>query len=165
MLNYIAALYVVDWSQCNHINVILTSVFICVPANQLPLSHTLPTELSKGSRVFEGGRSFSHQSPSDWQFNLIHRFHLLCFTSSNTDNTHRCPLHIYVRVFVHVCVCEGTCVCVCFHFLVSLKLPLRGFVLLGANPLVNLLSAVSQTLRSGGKKGEWVWLTPIDIQP
>ncbi len=65
------------------------------------------------------------------------------------------PLHIYVRVFVcmcwYMCECVSVCVsvCVCVHPLISLKLPLRAFVLLRANPLVNLLSAMSQTVCSG----------------
>lgn len=44
VLHYIAALYAVNWSQCNHGNVILTSMFICVLANQLCLSHILPPQ-------------------------------------------------------------------------------------------------------------------------
>lgn len=135
------------WSQCNHGNVILTSVFICVLANQPPLSHTLPPQpliffikLSKGSDVSEGGRSFSHQSPSDWQFNLIHRFHLLHFTSNNTDNidthTHtQMPLHIYLCIFV--CTCVLLCCYMCT--LLSLLSCLSG-LLFSCGPILSSIS-------------------------
>lgn len=42
VLYYIAALYLVDWLQSNHGNVLLTFMLICVPANQLTLSHAVP---------------------------------------------------------------------------------------------------------------------------
>lgn len=100
--------------------------------------------------VCEGGRSFSHPSPSDWQFNLIHRFHLLCFTSNDPDNT-----QMFLPFHMHVCVgAFAKCVCVCVSpSLVSLKPHLWAFVLFWANPFVNLLSAMFQTGRSRELKG------------
>lgn len=65
----------------------------------ISLLHHLWTRCKK-LYVCEGGRSFSHPSPSDWQFNLIHRFHLLCFTSNNPDNT-----QMFLPFHIHVCVC------------------------------------------------------------
>lgn len=136
-------------SQRCHLNLCL---YMSSPISSL--SHTfslLNLHCALLSKLYasEGGRSFSHQSSSDWQFNLIHRFNLLCITSNNTDNAHKCPC---TYTFVSLCVyVSGTCVCL--HPLVSLKLPLRAFVLLHANPPVSLLSAMSRTVSSKELKG------------
>lgn len=119
--------------------------------------------LSKGSYVSEGDRSFNHQSPSDWQFNLIHRFHLPCFTSNDPDNTHRCP-----RTFPYVpcCVYVQSHVRVRAFALASLLSCLSGlFVLLQANPPVNLLSTVSRARCCRRvKEGNW-FVAIVVIQP
>lgn len=124
-------------------------------SNTVSLLHPL-CALYRELYVCDGGRSFSHPSPSDWQFNLIHRFHLLCFTSNNTDNTRRCSC-----AFTYMSVCACTCVCVCVRPLVSLKPHLWAFVLLWANPLVNLLSAMSRTVCSRELKGNEFGSLPL----
>lgn len=171
-LYYIAVLYLV---VCNHWMSFWHFFLICALANQLTLSCTLSPSsymcvcvgagacvlftflffyivVSKGSCVSEGDRSFSHLSPSDWQFNLIHKFHLQCFTSNNSDNIQSCPC-AFMCLFQETCVTVRVCVRACggFHPLVPLKLPLTAFVPPWANPLVNLLSSMFRTVCSG----EW----------
>lgn len=71
---------------CHHITALwktssVTYLCLSTSALLLPLlfSSSFFVAFSEGRWVFEGEGSFSHHSPSDWQLNLIHRFHLLCF--------------------------------------------------------------------------------------
>lgn len=150
-LYYIAVLYLV---VCNRGMSFCHFFLICALANQLALSCTLSPSsyvcgvcvcvlftflffyivVSKGSCVSEGDRSFSHLSPSDWQFNLIHKFHLQCFTSNNSDNIHSCPcafMCLFQEKCVTVCVCvrvEVFTLSSLLSFLIRLLFP-RGPIL------------------------------------
>ena len=123
-------------SEYNHGNVILTSVFICVPANQLPLSPTPPPLRSLLRKLYSsergaGLRAISHHlsDSSIWYTDSI----CGALQATVTDNTHtQMPLHIYVRAF---CECAWRHVRMCAHP----KLPLRAF-LFSSGPIFSSIS-------------------------
>lgn len=101
-------------SACCHINSAFPTCFVlyfsCLLAGRL---------------CIYGGRGINHQSPSDWQFNLIHTFHLLGFTSNATDNAHIWPAHVQMVYWMCACVCIFGWICIPGY----LKMPLRAFLL------------------------------------
>lgn len=91
---------------------------------------------SEGRRMLEGDRAFSHQSTSNWQFNLIPRFHLPHFTSNGIDNNPRYPDHFTVCLWMFM----GRCVSMCAHVFVHPYRPFPGLLLFKGEPSLLSLS-------------------------
>lgn len=111
LLHHIAAIYVVDWLQCNHGNVVLTSVFICVLANHLPpqlrLFYFIALCLGSCLLKWAGLSAISHHL-TDSSISYTDSIRCALQTTILIACT-RMPLHICVRVFV--CQYVEECVC------------------------------------------------------
>lgn len=128
---------------CNHGNVMLTSVFICVLANQLPLRHTLSllnllcvlwSSLKEAVCLKGAGLSaISHHltDSSIWYTDSI-----CCALQATILITHTdAPAHLRTRL----CACMWRHVCVCVFTPSSLLSCLSG-VLFSSGPILSSIS-------------------------